>query len=395
MFQDIKIYKGFKKVSEYYYWIHKLLQKWEEILVLWARHGNSESKKAFSFFSDYMIDRRKTWIKTKLLFNEDINQKISKHYQWENNIEVLFMPKWYFTPISINIYRDCIDMLYRSENDIPSVIFIQGKEIAESYRHFFYFQWQSAKQVVALTKKWIYWDMNYIFDDFLNNSTEKVAIKNSLLNEIKPYSKVLNIWPWKESFIDEFSLKEVDLTLIEKNKEYCDSYPKRPNVKIVNDDFLDHDFKNISFDYIILSHSIYYFTDLKLLRDKLFKILTKWWKIFIIINSGSGNYSEIKEHFYSMLSKTYKSSYIRIKESLQNENIKFQEKTIWYNIYWSKDDIFNAIKIRFYDIDTHTATKNLPKLKKFVEKRIKKDQLYCENSLITIEKTKLARKIHP
>lgn len=385
MFQDIRVYKGFEKVSDYYYGIHKLLQKWEEVLILWARHGNSESKKAFSFFSDYMIDRKKTWIKTKLLFNEDVKDKTTKYYQSDSNVEILFMPKWYFTPVSINIYRDCIDMLYWSENDIPSVIFIQSAEIAESYRNFFYFQWQSAKQIISLHKKWIYWDMNYIFDDFIYHSTEKTAIKSSLLNEIKYGSKVLNIWPWREPFIDELSLKNVDLTLIEKNKEYCNSYPKRPNVNIINNDFLRHTFWKTTFDYIILSHSIYYFNDLKLLRDKLFNNLTRWWKIFIILNSGGGNYAEIKEYFYSMLPTSYQSSYVRVKESLQNENIPFQEKLIWYNIYWSKDEIFNAIKIRFYDIDTPTATKNLPQLKKFVEQRVKQDQLYCENSLMIIE----------
>lgn len=391
MFKNIKIYEGIEAISWYYYWIHEILKEGEEVLVLGARQGNSESEKAFSFFSDYMKARRTTWIRTKLLFNEDVSEVVSDHYQWEEHIEVLFMPKWYFTPISITIYRDCVDMLHRSEKDIPSVLFFQDKEIADSYRQFFYFQWQTAWQIANLNKKWLYRDMNYIFDDFLNRSTEKTAIRNSLFDEILPNSKTLNIWPGKESYIDEFTLKEIDLTLLEKNKAYCESYSKRPNVTIINDGFLEHDFKNVTFDYIILSHSIYYFPDLKLLRNKLFALLNEWWKIFIILNSGSGNYIEIKNYFYGMLKKSYQSSYNKVIESLQEESIRYQEKSIGYNIYGDNDEIFNAIKIRFYDIDTSIATRNLTKLKKFVEERTHDDKLYCENSFIIIDKQKLTK----
>jgi hypothetical protein len=74
----------------------------------------------------------------KVLFNYDDQ----RHILNLKFVNIRYIPKEYFTPTEITIYRDKVAIFILTPN--PKAILIKSKAVSESYRKHFNFMWLNA-----------------------------------------------------------------------------------------------------------------------------------------------------------------------------------------------------------------------------------------------------------
>ncbi|MEI7718483.1 MAG: helix-turn-helix domain-containing protein [archaeon] len=110
----------------------------KEILIIGASEMAYES---LEFYFHWFDKRRvKEKIKTKIIFNKDVESKHPKIPL----AEVRYLPEKYSSPLAINIYGEKIAIILWSKIS-PFAIVIKQKEIADGYRKHFDMIWKSAK----------------------------------------------------------------------------------------------------------------------------------------------------------------------------------------------------------------------------------------------------------
>lgn len=132
-------YKGFKGVYDK---ILKTLKKGEEYSVFGARQiGDPSNETLNTMLINYHKQREKKGIKVKLIFNEDVRERILKKTKSFRYIELKFMK----TPTNSHtvIYADrVVNFLFTKRLIAIEII---SEEIAKSYKEFFKLMWQGAK----------------------------------------------------------------------------------------------------------------------------------------------------------------------------------------------------------------------------------------------------------
>ena len=101
------------------------------------------SKKLDAFFNYFHERRAKMKIPAKLLFNENNKQfgNLKKKYA---PAQIRFMPSKIITPSWFSTYKYMV--LIGVAEEQPLAFFIRNKAVAESYRQYFYFMWESGKK---------------------------------------------------------------------------------------------------------------------------------------------------------------------------------------------------------------------------------------------------------
>lgn len=86
-YPNVRTLEGLDNIKEYYFSINNLLESGEEVMVLGARSGNPDFQDAVDFFVNYVRERSTKGIKTKLLFNLDV-QSLGKLYEEIDLVQV-------------------------------------------------------------------------------------------------------------------------------------------------------------------------------------------------------------------------------------------------------------------------------------------------------------------
>lgn len=124
--------EGLKSVFE-----DQLSEK-KKILIIGASEMAYEG---LEFYFHWFDKRRvKEKIKTKIIFNKDVEGKHAKIPL----SEVRYLPEKYSSPMAINIYGDKIAIILWSKLS-PFAIVVKQKEIADGYRKHFEMIWKAAK----------------------------------------------------------------------------------------------------------------------------------------------------------------------------------------------------------------------------------------------------------
>jgi len=132
-------WQGIRAAQESYFTEMKQGAGGEYLMVGASR---SLHKKLDAFFNDFHERRSKMRIPAKLLFNEN-NRTFGKLKKAHKPVQVRFMPKGTITPSWMSTYNDLT--LIGVAEETPMAIMVKNKSVAESYRQYFYFMWESGK----------------------------------------------------------------------------------------------------------------------------------------------------------------------------------------------------------------------------------------------------------
>jgi len=141
--QEVNIYEGVKGVKTAHEKTLQELKKGDEFYFMGASILSSEKFKAY--WQDYHKRREKASIATKILFNQNVNQKILDNRNRFNYCEARYMPTDISTPSWIEVFRDITMIGVPSEN--PISVEIKNKEVAESFKAYFKALWGQKVQV--------------------------------------------------------------------------------------------------------------------------------------------------------------------------------------------------------------------------------------------------------
>jgi SAM-dependent methyltransferase len=326
---NVKTIEGFENIKEYYYSINNTLKKDEEVLVFGARSGNSDFQDAIDFFINYIHDRSSRKIKTKILYNLDV-EALGKTYEQIPLVQVRYMPMGLVTKVGVNIYRDTIDMLDWSNPINPKVIVIEDKYIADSYREYFNLMWSSTVAIAELEKKGNFYLPEILFENFINHSNENEKVEEqilSLLNEVKPQN-MLNIGAGFDTLsqLKLFPDSIKDITIVEKNTSYVSSYVDEKTT-VIHSDFEKWS-STEKFDVILASHVLFYLKDKKKAVEQVLSHLNEGGRAIFVLNKPNGNYKKLKDYVFGFQGKKYSYTYDKLVSALNEIDVKFEERDI-------------------------------------------------------------------
>jgi sugar-specific transcriptional regulator TrmB len=137
--QETKVTKGFDALRLALYNMLDDLKSGETYVAIGAGFGiMGHREKYIEFFNEYHKERMGRKIKAKLLFEQG-NASIIDKMDVYKGVEVKFLPYKSESPVEIFLYRDKSIIVIQQED--PTVITIENKEIAETFRTNFEIMW--------------------------------------------------------------------------------------------------------------------------------------------------------------------------------------------------------------------------------------------------------------
>lgn len=352
---NVKIIEGFDQIKEYYYSINQIIDKGEEVLVFGARSGNPNFQNAIDFFVNYIHDRSEKGIKTKILYNVDV-QSLGKTYEVIPLVQVRYMTLGLITKVGVNIYRDTIDMLNWDDATNPRVIVIQDQAIADSYREYFNMLWSATVAISELEKKGNFWLPEILFEDFVNHSDEKEKVEQNiinLLNEYKPKT-LLNIGSGLDSLskVSDFPQSIEKITIVEKNTSYVQAYTDT-STEVVHADFEFWDTTQ-KYDAILASHVLFYLNDKKSAIQKVSNLLNEGGIALFVAHEPAKDYRKIKDYVFGLKGKKYTYTYDVIKNILNELKLSFDEVKVDCEISAkSPEELYKVLRL-WFEMDLKT-----------------------------------------
>lgn len=133
---EISVYKSMKGIETIFSIILNSLNKNDEYYVFGARSGATEAQRIFLL--KYHEKRTAKGIRLKILFSKDL-RNITKPYEEMKSTKVKYTTQQLMSPTQTMIVKDKTIIILWKEN--PMGIIIENKEIAESYKKYFWFLW--------------------------------------------------------------------------------------------------------------------------------------------------------------------------------------------------------------------------------------------------------------
>lgn len=380
---SVKIIEGIDEVKNYYYSINQLLEKNEEVLVFGARSGNPYFQDAIDFFVNYIHDRSSAGIRTKILYNVDV-QSLGRTYETIPLVQVRYMPMGLITKVGVNIYRDVIDMLNWDDPANPKVIVIEDKHIADSYREYFNMLWSATVAISELEKKGNFWLPEILFENFVSHSDEKEKVEQSIidiLNQYKP-KNLLNIGSGFNTLSQQNNFpSSIDkVTVIEKNTSYVQSYTDTKSEVIYEDfEFWETDEK---FDLILASHVLYYFNDKKKAIEKMLSHLSEGGVVLFVTHSPTQDYKKLKDFIFGFHGKKYAYTYDKLVTILTDLHSSFEEVVVGCSVKAkTADELYKVVRL-WFEMDLKSYYEHEKEIKPLLESL----ELKYSNSILIAKK---------
>lgn len=141
--QTASIFLGWKGIYNAFNFILETLPKGSEYIAFAAGFEEQYTEESKQFFREFQKKRDLMKYKVKLITNESARQQVKKYeyYSKFSKPEYRFVPD--LAPLGVIIFGD--NVMNVSFGEHPVAIINTSKQIAESYRHFFYSMWKIAK----------------------------------------------------------------------------------------------------------------------------------------------------------------------------------------------------------------------------------------------------------
>lgn len=355
----VRIIEGLEKIKEYYYSINNSLDSGEEVLVFGARSGNPGFQDAIDFFINYVHDRSQKGIKTKIIYNQDV-ESLGRVYENMPLVSVRYMPMGLVTKVGVNIYRDTIDMLDWSDPVNPKVIVIEDKNIAESHKEYFNLLWSATVAIRELEKKGNFYLPEILFENFISHSDEKSKVENEILNVLSEKSprSILNVGSGFDNLSksENFPSSVENITLVEKNTSYVQSYDNL-NLNVIQTDFEQWDSEE-KFDIVIVSHVFYYFKDKQKSLNKIMSLLNDGGVAIFVVHLPDGDYKKVKDLVFGFEGKKYTYTYEKLVNLVISSEFNFVEKRVDCVLQAkSNEDLYKIMRL-WFEMDLNAYYKN-------------------------------------
>ena len=142
--QEAKVFLGWKGIYAAFNYVLEVLPKGSDYIGFAAGFEEQYSEETKQFFREFQKKRELMQYKVKLIANESARKQVEQ-YQYYSKFgkpEYRFVPG--FAPVGVIIFGDNVLNVAFEEN--PVAVIITSKQIAESYKKFFYAIWQIAKK---------------------------------------------------------------------------------------------------------------------------------------------------------------------------------------------------------------------------------------------------------
>jgi len=136
-----EIFRGWNGMETVYRMLRDTLKKGDMNYVFGASRGEDEEK-VKDFFEKHLSLMAKKGIKQRIIYNESARGNIPENQKHPQLFQVRHLE--HTTPAEINIWKDTIMIVVLSKN--PTIIFINDKKVAESFKQYFDVMWKLAKQ---------------------------------------------------------------------------------------------------------------------------------------------------------------------------------------------------------------------------------------------------------
>ena len=142
--QEARVFIGWKGIYNAFNHILEVLPKGSEYIGFAAGFEEQYTEEAKQFFREFQKKREGMKYKVKLIVNESTREQVEKYdyYTKFGRPEYRFVDG--FAPVGVIIFGDSI--LNVAFEEQPVAVIITSKQIAESYRRFFYNMWETAKK---------------------------------------------------------------------------------------------------------------------------------------------------------------------------------------------------------------------------------------------------------
>lgn len=379
---QVRIIEGFDEIKKYYYSINDSLDKGEEVLVFGARSGNPNFQDAIDFFVNYIHDRSTKGVKTKILYNIDV-QALGKTYEVIPLVQVRYMPLGLITKVGVNIYRDTIDMLNWDDPSNPRVIVIEDQQIADSYREYFNMLWSATVAISDLEKRGNFWLPEILFEDFVNHSDEKLKVEREIINILTKQNPntLLNIGSGFDTISKSADFEiNPQITIVEKNTSYVQSYIDK-NIEVIHADF---EFWNTEkkFDAVLASHVLYYLNDKKESVRKVLNLLNNNGIALFVAHKPTQDYKKLKDFVFGIKGKKYTYTYDTLKTILEGLGVNFDEINVDCEINAkSVDELYKVLRL-WFEMDLKTYYEH----EKDIKNLLSDGKVKYSNSIFVLKK---------
>ena len=137
------VYSGLGAVRNLHNEIYELMEKGDEYVVYGIR-GSEELRTLHEFFQRWHPKRAKKGVPGKMIYEYDARD-VAKARAKLPLTKVKVLPKSFNTPAAIHLFRDRTSIILFSKP--TTVVQIESKEVAESFREYFKIIWKLAKSV--------------------------------------------------------------------------------------------------------------------------------------------------------------------------------------------------------------------------------------------------------
>ena len=138
------IYEGYRGFRSAFEKLIEVCNSKDEILVLGLSPQTYASKSLRLFLKNIDLKRHNKKINLKIILDKKLKNTIGKDREEEPYTEVKYMPKGYFSPAGMNLFKDYVIILLWEEK--PYVFMIKNSKISESFKQYFSFLWNIAEK---------------------------------------------------------------------------------------------------------------------------------------------------------------------------------------------------------------------------------------------------------
>ena len=188
------------------------------------------------------------------------------------------------------------------------------------------------------------------YEQLIENGNEKVELAHFIKDHLleNDTRKLLEIGMGTQPIFSKILADHVDkYTIIEKESSLNVRLPS--GVTMVQQDF-EEVFIESTFDLIILSHVIYYFSDFGKAVKKAMNLLSQNGKAVFVVNGIENDYGRLKQAFANISGTKFVFTYERLQKALQEQELEFEEYTIQTSIRFdSYQTLYERLRL-FFDL---------------------------------------------
>jgi HTH-type transcriptional regulator, sugar sensing transcriptional regulator len=138
---ETKMYVGWKGVQNAFNYILEILPEGSDYIAFTSATSEKSPKHAKIFFYNFQQKRLEKKYKVKLIANSYEKQIFQKRFKDLPNLRIKYVKG--FAPKGIAIFEDNL-LITSFEEEKPTAVIINSKEIANSFREMFYSMWEIA-----------------------------------------------------------------------------------------------------------------------------------------------------------------------------------------------------------------------------------------------------------